>query len=896
MIAAALERLVGACVARARIVALLFLVLACTSIGLAAARLRVSTDIGTLFSMSLPWKQQEAALKAAFPQFTSLIVAVIDARIPEEADATAHGLAAALASDHGHFRSVREPENSPYLNREGLLFLSPPQLQEVLDRTVDAEPFLGKLVADPSARGLFGALGLIAEGAKRGQLPPPTFDPAFRAFNATLAGVLAGHAEPLSWQDLLAGPALDLAGPDRIVLLQPKLNFSSVQPGGAATAAMRAAAAKLEFVQSGAAHVHVTGDEPLADEEFSSAARGAVTGLVISLLLVMLWLFLALRSLRLIVPVLLTLLLGLALTTGFATLAVGTLNLISVAFAILFVGIAVDFAIQFTVRFREMRHELTGAEGQAGPTGPALRMTARRVGIQVLIASLATSSGFLAFVPTNFRGVAELGLIAGAGMLIAFACTVTFLPAMLSLTHPRAEGQEIGFAAAAPLDRALTVWRVPVVIGFGVVFLIGAGLSTRLHFDSNTLHTKSPDSEAVQTLMRLLHNPVTNPFTISIIRPDVAQAAALAPALDRLPLVDHTVNLLSLVPQQQPQKLAAIADAATVLLPVLQPAIPLAKPDGAAIRQAAGVAAAQLAAALPKLPAASPLRGLVTDLQALASAPDATAMASNDALMRFLPAQIERLRLALSAKPVTAADVPADLRRDYVLPDGRARIEAVPKQAVSESAALRRFVEEVRTVAPDAGGPAVAITSTAATITGAFLQAGISAVVAIALILMIALRGWRDAALVLAPLLLSSAMTGLIVVAAGMDLNYANVIALPLLLGVGVSFNIYFVMNWRAGEPARLTSPTARAVVFSALTTGTAFGSLAVSFHPGTASMGKLLLISLGCTLLATLVFVPAMLASLSRSKAAAVAKSACQRRADGLEQGSPRGDIRPTG
>ena len=116
--------------------------------------------------------------------------------------------------------------------------------------------------------------------------------------------------------------------------------------------------------------------------------------------------------------------------------------------------------------------------------------------------------------------------------------------------------------------------------------------------------------------------------------------------------------------------------------------------------------------------------------------------------------------------------------------------------------------------------------------------------------------------LVLTPLLLSGLMTTLVAVLLPMPLNFANIIALPLLLGVGVSFNIYFVMNWRAGLTRPLTSPTARAVVFSALTTGTAFGSLALSAHPGTASMGKLLLLSLGCTLLASLVLIPALLAT----------------------------------
>ena len=480
-------------------------------------------------------------------------------------------------------------------------------------------------------------------------------------------------------------------------------------------------------------------------------------------------------------------------------------------------------------------------------------------------ARAATASGFLAFVPTQFRGVAELGLIAGGGMLIAFVCTLTFLPALLSLLRPRAEGREIGFARAALLDRGLARLRLVVVSVFGAIFLAGIAAGTRLQFDSNTLHTKSAGSEAVQTLMRLLRNPVTNPFTISIMRPDVAQAAALAPKLAPLPLVDHTVNVLNLVPADQPAKLAALEDAANVLAPALQPPAPAAPPDAASLRAASAQAAQQLAPIMAKLPAASPLHEILAQLRALSHAPDSAVLAANDALMRFLPAQIARLRLALSARKVTLADVPAELRRDYVLPDGRARIEVVPKEAVSESDALRRFVDQVRAVAPDAGGPAVAIASTAATITGAFIQAGLSAVAAIAVILVVALRRGRDALLVLAPLLLSASMTAAIVVGAGMKLNYANVIALPLLLGVGVSFNIYFVMNWRAGEAARLASPTARAVIFSALTTGTAFGSLAVSYHPGTASMGTLLLISLGCTLLATLVFVPALLACLQR-------------------------------
>ena len=263
------------------------------------------------------------------------------------------------------------------------------------------------------------------------------------------------------------------------------------------------------------------------------------------------------------------------------------------------------------------------------------------------------------------------------------------------------------------------------------------------------------------------------------------------------------------------------------------------------------------------MPAGNPVGPIAADLHALAGAPDATLLAANTALTRFLPGQLNELRLALTAHAVTAADVPPEIARDWVLADGRARVQVTPKPEASGGDGLAAFVRQVSAVAPDAGGSAVTIIATANTIVAAFRDAAIAAIIAIAVILFLVLRRVPDVALVMGSLLLSAMMTVVICILAPLELNFANIIALPLLLGVGVSFNIYFVMNWRAGEHSRLSSPTARAVMFSALTTGTAFGSLALSDHPGTASMGVLLLISLGCTLLATLVFIPAALALL---------------------------------
>jgi hopanoid biosynthesis associated RND transporter like protein HpnN len=837
-------------------VALGGLLLAAFSAVFAAMHLDVSTDTDLMFSSSLPWRQQSAALNQEFPQFTGLLVAVIDARAPEQADATAAALAEALSRDHAHFKSVRRPDASPFLRKEGLLFLDTKQLSDLMDRTIDAQPFLGQLVADPTARGLFSALSLLGLGVTKGDVDLSPYLASLEGFHQAIDASLSGSQRALSWQTLLGGELNDLAGKYTFVLAQPMLNFGLLQPGGEATRAMREVIADLEFVKSGDARVRITGQVALADEEFATVVQGAVFGLIGSVVLITLWLFLAVKTWRLILPILATLGLGLMLTLLFATLAVGTLNLVSVGFGILFVGIAVDFAIQFSVRYRERRFEFPDPV-------EAMRQNAIRTGAQILIAAIATSAGFLGFVPTAFSGVAELGLIAGIGMLIAFICTMGFLPAVITLCHPRGEPAVVGFAWLAPFDALIERHRRPVLLLFAALAVLAIALSNRLEFDSDPLHTKDPNTEAMRTLYDLMDNPLTNPYSISVIEPNVAAAEALKARLRKLPTVSKVVDIASFVPDDQQTKLAIIADASAILTPSLLARAPPAPITPEQIRLAAGTALAQIDPALDKLPKDHPLVAIASDLHRLLAAPDDVVLATDRALTRFLPEQLDRLRTVLSAEPVTLESIPAAFSRDWLLPDGRARVEVLATPQARTSRGLRQFVSEVTSIAPNAGGSAVTIVATSDTIVSAFRSAALIAVASITAILLLALRRVLDVGLVLAPLILSALLTLLIAVVLPLPLNFANIIALPLLLGVGVSFNIYFVMNWRAGRRAILGSATARAIVFSALTTGTAFGSLALSAHPGTASMGRLLLISLACTLLASLVFIPALLSSV---------------------------------
>lgn len=838
------------------------LFLAAAGLGLTYTKhtLRIDTDTNHLFSDSLPWRQAQITQDKNFPQFNDLIVAVVRAATPEEAQETAAALNAALNADKTDFHNSRYPADAAFYKREGMLLLPTDALAKLLTQIISAQPFLGQLAIQPSAQGLFTGLGLIAKGVGAGT-DISAYNNALARVRQNLEDAAQGHPVPLSWQTLIMG---DTPGQSNqaFVLAQPVLYHGTLQPGGAATAALVRIAKTLPDVKAGRATVNYTGQIPLSDEQFASLTHGLVLGGIISVLFIALWLYLALRSWRLILPILLTLVMGLALTMTFAAIFVGVINLISVAFAILFIGLAVDFAIQYCVRLRE-------AHQRTPDLGMALTLTAREAGGQIALAATATSCGFLAFTPTAFIGVAELGEIAGAGMFIALFCTLTFLPALLALFAPPAETVSVSLPGGGAVDSLLDRHRKLVLALFGALGVAGALCAATLNFDANPLHTKDPHTESMRTLNSLLSDPQTNPFYADILVPNLADARAMSAKLSKLPEVAQVISGATFVPTQQTQKLAMLAQAQTILAPTLLAAEhpPSAPVTAAQIRASITQTLAEINNVAAQLPKYSELLRIATVLKQLQSEDDAHLLAMNAALTRFLPQSLQGLVDSLSAQPITEATLSPLIKRDWFLPDGRVRVEALPNGTAQTTRGLHNFAKAVLSVAPQAGGPAISVIATANTILTAFKEAALWAFLAITVILLLVLRNLRDTILVLITLILSALLTALLARLAGMSINYANIIALPLLLGVGVSFNVYFVMNWRAGMRNFLASPTARAVLFSALTTATAFGTLVCSADRGTSSMGELLFLSLGAVLIATFIFLPALLHTLSHAR-----------------------------
>lgn len=862
MIAEAIARLVGVCHRRAGLVVIIALGLAVLMALQTAREIRVSTDTTSIISRDLDWRRFEAKLRALFPQKVGLIVIVIDGKTPEAADEAAGKLYRRLMQDADDFNTVQRPDGLDFFRRNGLLFLTPAELAETSEQIVAAQPLIGALAADPSLRGLFDVLNDALRGIEEGEIKAADFATPLQEIAASIDAALAGEARPLSWQRLLTGREASKRELRRFVLAQPKRDYSQLQPGAHAVAAVRQAIKDLDIGPEDGVRVRLTGEVPIADEEFATVVGGTAIGIVLSLILVGALLHMALRSWRLILPILLTLAVGLVVTAWFAALAIGSLNVISVTFAVLFIGIGVDFGIQFAVRYRHERH-LDPA------MGAAIRRAGLGVGPALVLAALATAVGFFSFIPTDYRGVSELGLISGVGMFIAVALNVTLLPALLVLFRPPPEADAIGFPWARPLDRLLRVRRRPVVAVAAVLAGLSALTLPFVHFDMNPLNLKDQGTEAVSTLRELMADPDTTPYTIDVLAPSLAEADRLAARIAALPEVRRTLTLSSFVPGEQDIKLPLVHDLRDLLLPTLMPIAVQPAPNADMVMSALAAARKRLAR-VRELDAALPASFAALDgaLEALAQRGAAALPLVEAPLMGGLPLMLDQLRLALQAERVMPERIPAEVRAPWVAADGQARIEVVPSGDSRNNAELVDFVAAVRTVTPHITGTPVTIQESANAVKRAFITAGIGALVAITILMAVVLRRLLDVVLVMAPLLLAGLLTLATTVAIGLDLDFANVIALPLLLGIGVAFSIYFVMNWRQGVVAPLQTGTARAVLFSACTTAAAFGCLAISSHDGTSGMGILLSIALGYSLLSTLIVQPALLAMLPRQKA----------------------------
>jgi uncharacterized protein len=818
-----------------------------------AARFSINTDIEGLISQNLPWRQRELELSKAFPKKGILVV--VKATTSENAERATNALAQALSKHPDLFPTVSQLDSGEFFERNGLLFESPADVRKTAERLTRGQPLIAALAGDPSLRGVMTALSFAAEGVRAGRIRLEQLARLLSLADRTLSNVLSGKPATFSWQELLQSqppPAKQLR---HLIGVQPTLDFAALQPGRKAEEGIRRAAADLDLQNKFGATVDLTGEVPMNDDQFSVIRYSAVRDTLTAVFGVLIILWLALHSWKIIAAVFFSLVVGLAATAALGLVLVTSFNLISIALFVLFVGLGVDFAIQFSVRYRAERYEHPDLY-------EALRWAARKAGHPLSLAAAATAVGFFAFLPTSYRGLSELGLIAGCGMLVAFACSITLVPASLALLKPPGEPAPVGFRSLAPLDDFLQRHRIAVIVGTFLVVLAGIPLLFHLQFDFNPVDLQSPESPSVVTYRELQADPETSGNDAEVLAPSLEKADETAKRLAALPEVSRALTLSGLIPTDQDQKIAALKAASQRLGPALNP--PMVRPapsdqeNTAALQKAAEVLG--LAAENGNRSSAEAARHLSNLLRRVASADAGIRAKADAAIVQPLIYDLDLLRKSLAPEVVTIKTMPPDLVRGWVSPDSRARVQALPKGDSDDTNVLRNFATAVLRVEPSAAGGAISLYEAARTVISAFVEAGVLAISAIAVLLLIALRRLTDVLLTLIPLLLAGVLTLEICVLVGVSLNFANIIALPLLLGVGVAFKIYYIMAWRAGKTGLLQSTLTRAVIFSALTTAIAFGSMWVSSYPGISSMGKLMALSLLCTMGAAVFFQPVLM------------------------------------
>src|SRR5262245_17831673 len=565
MLRSAIVRTVGLCTRHPWSVIALALVLSTMSAVYAVQHFAIKTNINELISPDVPWAQRVKQFLDGFPQRE--ILAVVDAPTPELVEQAATQLEQALEKRPGLFAAVRQPQSGAFFERNGLLYLSTDEVRSVTAGLGRADALLETLAADPSLRGTLDALSLGLTGVERKEV---TLDDMTRPMTMaadTVEAILAGQPATFSWRVLASGKPAEPGDLRRFIEIQPKLDFSALEPGRVATDAITRTAADLHLATDYRARVRLTGLIPIDDDEFATVKKNAGLNATASLLAVLAILWLALRSARIIFAVAVSIALGLAVSAAWGLFLVGALNLISLAFFVLFVGLGIDFGIQFSVRYRAERHDIDELR-------PALHRTAVKAGAPLALAAAATAAGFSSFLPTDYRGLSELGQIAGSGMIIAFLTSITVLPALLALLSPPGEAHPMGFAALAPVDRFLERHRIVVVALTVLVVLFFSPLLLFLPFDFNPLHLRSPKVESVATFLELRKDPQTEVNEIEIMATKVDAATVTEPRLTELPQVSQTFTLSNLVPGDKDAKMKLIGEAADAIDSSLNPTEP----------------------------------------------------------------------------------------------------------------------------------------------------------------------------------------------------------------------------------------------------------------------------------------------------------------------------------
>ncbi len=819
----------------------------------AISHFHMNSDTGRLIRQDTQWKYVNDKFIETFPQYNQNSFVVVSGNKPDMVRQVTSALTTRLLAHTDIFESVYSPATTEFAERQGLKFLDIDELNDVVSKLADAQPFLTAIATDTSLRSI---LELVGEAMGQEDTPPAGLRQISDSLNIAGKQALDGIDKPISWRDQL----FDLGDGKhhyQVIFVQGKQNFGAQLPNGLIVSTLQSTIDDFQYPFRDSTEIRITGQVPLEHAEIASALDSAQFAGTLALFILVLVLVLGVRSLRIILVTYLSMIVGLVWTAAFAMLVVGQYNTISIIFLVMFIGLGVDFAIHLCLRYQE------GLSSSSKET--ALRQATLEVGPALMLCGITSAVGFLAFVPTEYIGLAEMGVISGGGMIIAVVISLTLIPAVFTVVKPPklAAAFSGGFGIAEKLKnnpRHVTWFTLAAAL----VFLV---IGSQATFDYSTLALKDPHSEAMSTLKELFDEDIVTDYALSWVAPDLDAATAVKPALLALPTVSKVKTPLDYLPVDQQEKLYLIEDARFLLASVFNPIEETRLlPD-----EDLQAMLSSLADTITPVDDGTALSKSLTDLkQVLYSLAQGTPVQRTLFTQLILPPlknEISWLDAALNSESVTIASLPQAMRDRLITNTGEVIVSITPAEDVVPVAAMRRFTEDVLAIVPDATGRPVLDLGIGEIVITAFTTAISIAVLMIFIILLLTLRSFIDSVLVFIPLLMTAMVTLSVSVLIDLPLNMANVVVIPLIFGLGVDNGIHIVKRFHQTDSleALSRSSTTRAVFLSNLTTLGTFCALSFSTHQGIYSIGVLLTVALASLMILTLTSLPALLATFSR-------------------------------
>jgi uncharacterized protein len=832
--------------------------------------LTINTDTTELIAPEANFQKNRRTFEKAFPQDVNTLLLMIESDSPELTTSATNRLSRLLRADKENFDSVYVPNESAFFRRNGLMYLNLEELQDISNSLTQAQPFIGRLAENNSLEGLFSILEDALNNSDKTNTLPIQITPLLNEIQSTLHQVLNNENELLSWQELMMSNKTAVSDPKRsFIIVRPKFDYSDILPIEKPMAKLRNTIIKIQDANMPPVKIWVTGEIGLEHDEMQGVSQGTFTASLFSLALVCLILLIAFRSVTLMLATFVTLLIGMMFCGLFAAVFVKELNLISVAFTVSNIGLGVEYAIHFCLRYRDYLKNRISKEH-------AIRGTIISTSPSLLLCAATTAIGLYAFIPTDYRGISELGLLAGSSLFICLFVTLTVLPALLLIIpKPRLKEDELGKTKISPLMHRLTAiplhFARPITYMTVVLAIVSGFLLFKIVVDFNPINIRDPHTESVIAFKKLLKTQETSPMTLSVLATSPEKAKQLQAKIEKLAVVDKTVSLFDFIPAEQEDKLALIDDL-NLVIGSQSSAFPPLK-QGVDPKIAIEKLVNTIKTTLPNRTDKAEIKALMTlqtELQGVLIElgnrlpPNRQQFIEKmqASVLSTLPVVMNQLSASLAADEITLAGLPADLKSRWLSASGLYRVQIFPKKDLNDLNNLEEFITQVQSIETNTTDLPVLFWESMKEVVKAFEQAITIAIITITLLLLIMRRNIKDTLLVIVPLLLAGLFTMASTALTGTPINFANIIALPLLLGLGVDNGIHMLEKLRdsASEEENIyQSSTARGIFYGALTTISSFAGLAFSPHQGVSSMGLVITIGIFWIMIGTFVILPAL-------------------------------------